>query len=168
MIIKKYKIIKKKYVFQFIYNPNFCITALIGGLVGFVVGGAVGALSGGFIAYHLQFLSGCVTLSWGIDPNIILGIIVGIEIGAGIGAVIIGLLTIFKIYKDAHSLSTFLKKNTQEILFRSLGFSFELATGMGLGAVIFSLKNPGYGTIVGAFVGLIIMLLTSIFKNVSK
>ena len=168
MSIKNYKMIIKKFVFKFIYNPNFYIAALIGGLVGLVVGGGVGALSGGFIAYNLQFLGSCVTLSWGIDPNIILGIIVGIEIGAGIGAVIIALLTISKIYKDTQSFSVLLNKNTQEILLHSLGFSFELATGMAVGAIIFSLKSPGYGTIVGAFIGLIIMLLKSIFKSLIK
>lgn len=155
----------KKYALEFTNNPSIYIAALIGGLVGLGTGGAVGAVSGGFIGHNLQILDSCVTLPWGIDPNMSLGIIIGIGIGAYIGSSIIGLLTIFKIYKKTQSFSTSSNKNTQEILLSSLGISVELATGMGIGTIIGSLKDPGYGSIAGAFIGLIIMLLKSTFKN---
>ncbi len=158
----------KKYALQFINNPNFYIASLIGGLVGLGIGGAVGALSGGFIAYHLKFIDGCVGLPLGIDPNMPLGAVIGLGVGAIIGAAIIGLLTIFKIYKVTKSFSSSSNENTHEIVLHSLRFSLELATGVGVGAIILSLKNPAYGSIIGAFIGLIIMLIISIFKSTTK
>lgn len=168
MSINNYILIAKKYALQFLNNPNIYIAALIGGLVGLGIGGAVGAVSGGFIGYTLHLLGSCVTLPWGIDPNMSLGVIIGVGIGASIGSVIIGLLTIFKIYKKTPSFSTVSNNNTQEILLSSLGFSIELAIGIGIGTLIGSLIDPGYGSIAGAFIGLIIMLLKSIFKNIIK
>jgi hypothetical protein len=169
MSINNYILIAKKYTLPFINNSNLYIAALIGGLVGLGVGGALGAVSGGFIGYTLQFLGGCVILPWGIDPSMALGAIIGMGVGASIGSSIIGLLTIFKIYKNTKLFSTFSNETTpQKILLYSFGFSIELATGMGLGAIVGSLKDPGYGSIAGAFIGLFIMLLVSTFKNIIK
>lgn len=156
----------KKYALQLINNPNVYIAALIGGLVGLGIGGAVGAVSGGFFGHSLQLLGNCVTLPWGIDSSMALGVILGAGIGASVGSSIIGLLTIFKIYKKTKSFS--ISSNTHEIVLSSLGFSLELATGVALGAIIGSLKDPTYGCIVGAFIGLVIMLLASIFKSIIK
>lgn len=158
----------KKYALQLLNNPNVYIAALIGGLVGLGIGGAVGAVSGGFFGHTLQLLGSCVTLPWGIDPSMALGVILGVGIGAGIGSGIIGLLTVFKIYKKTKSFSTSSNENTHEIVLSSLGFSLELATGVALGAIIGSLKDPTYGCIAGAFIGLVIMLLASIFKSIIK
>jgi len=165
MSINHYIIIAKKNAIQFSNNPNVYIAALVGGLVGLGVGGAVGAFSGGFIGYSLKLLGNCISLPWGLDSSMSLGVILGLGIGAGIGAVIIGLFTTYNIYMNTRSHTTFSKETTHKILLSSLGFSIELATGMALGAIIGSLKEPGYGSIVGAFIGLIIMILAFIFKR---
>ena len=165
MSINHYIIVAKKNAIQFSNNPNVYIAALICGLVGLGVGGAVGAFSGGFIGYSLKLLGNCITLPWGLDPSMSLGVILGLGIGAGIGAVIIGLFTTYNIYINTRSHTSFSKETTHKILLSSLGFSIELATGMALGAIIGSLKEPGYGSIVGALIGLIIMILAFIFKR---
>lgn len=168
MSINNYILRAQKNALLLINNPGLYIAALIGGLVGLGAGGAVGAVSGGFIGHTLHILGSCVTLAWGIDPDVSLGVIIGAGAGAISGSVIIGLLTIFKIYKKTQSLTIFSNKNTHEVVLSALGFSIELAIGVGVGALIGCLQDPGYGSIVGAFIGLILMLLVSTFKRIIK
>lgn len=164
-IIKIYRPIAIKFVLEFISNPNIYVAALIGGFIGSLIGGIIGAISGGFIGSGLQLLGNCITLPWGLDPTMSLGTILGLVIGVGAGAATIALLTIFKIYIKTRSLTTFSKETTHEILLSSLSFSIELATGMGIGAIIGGLESPGYGLIFGAILGLLVMLLIIFFKQ---
>ena len=168
MNIKTLFLIAKKRIKKIIYNPNIYVAAVVGVAAGLGMGGAVGAFAGGFIGYTLKLCTVCMANPWGIDPNIILGAGIGFVAGAVVGGGVTGLITIYKIYNKSPKLPVLSRTNIPEVLWSSLRVGVEVAIGMGLGAIIGSLKMPGYGTIAGAVIGVLLMLLTTSLERKPK
>ena len=145
---------------KIVKNPSTYVAAVIGALIGCGIGGVIGAIAGGFIGYDYNLLNGCSVTWAGREPSIAMGSIIGLIAGILIGGGLTVLITIYKIYKKNKSLTILSSDNISETILGSLGVSIEIAIGMGLGAIIGSLKLPGIGSALGAIVGLLLMLFT--------
>ncbi len=167
MSIRDYILQARTFALKMANNPYFYISGFIGALVGLGVGGSVGAVCGGFLGYNLKLLGQCISLPWGIDASMSLGVAMGLGIGAALTAVTIGTLTIIKIFYQTKSYAV-VYDNTQVVILSSLRFSVELASGIGVGGIIGSLANPGYGTFTGGLFGLIVMLIINTCKSALK
>jgi hypothetical protein len=148
-----------------INNPNLYVAAVVGAVVGGLTGGAVGLLSGGFIGYAFKLCNGCMTPIYDINPDIIVGGIVGHVIGTIVGGGITALVSMYKIYKKTQQIPHISSESITPILLRSIFISLEMAIGMGLGAVIGSLKLPGVGSVIGAVIGVGLILFTSTWEQ---
>ena len=146
---------------SFINNPNIYVAAIVGALVGLLTGGAVGLFSGGFIGYAFKICNGCTAPLFEINPDITVGGIIGVVLGAAVGGVITGLITVYKVHKKTRQAPSLSAENIPEILFGAFWISVEISIGMGLGAIIGSLKLPGIGSVLGALMGTGLMLFTS-------
>ncbi|MCL9683452.1 hypothetical protein [Legionella maioricensis] len=150
---------------NFINNPNIYVAAIVGALVGLLTGGAVGLFSGGFIGYAFKICNGCAAPLFDINPDITVGGIIGGVLGAAIGGVITGGVTVYKVHKKTRQLSSLSSENIPEVLFGAFWISIEISIGMGLGAIIGSLKLPGIGSALGALMGTSLILFTSTLEN---
>ncbi len=148
-----------------INNPNIYVAALVGSLIGILIGGAVGVFSGGFIGYAYKICSGCIAPVFDVNPDITVGGAIGGVVGAVLGGVITGLITTYKIHKKTQQLLNLSPENISGVILNAFWISIELAIGIGLGAIIGSLKLPGVGSAVGAFMGLVLMLFTSTLEK---
>ncbi|MFO2977215.1 hypothetical protein SCO70_06600 [Legionella pneumophila serogroup 3] len=162
-----------KTIKNIIYNPNVYIAVVIGALFGGVSGGAVGLFSGGFIGRSFKICMDCPNQLLGLnigvfDLNMVAGAIIGVVIGAALGGVITGLITSFHVYRKPHLPKTVSRDNIHEVLISALWISIEISIGIILGAVIGSLNSPGIGSATGALIGIILMLLTTIWENRAK
>ncbi|WP_128130880.1 hypothetical protein [Legionella sainthelensi] len=77
-------------------------------------------------------------------------------------------ITLFKIYKKTKNYPALSHDNIVQILSASFWINLEIIIGMGLGAIIGSLKSRGVGTLTGAALGLLIIWLTSTLKAHKK
>lgn len=161
------KIIKSFFITikNIINNPNTYVAASVGTLVGLFTGGAVGLFSGGFLGYQSKICNDCIPSVFSITPDIIIGGIIGIVLGGLIGGVISGIITIYKMHNKTLQLPILSPENIRSILFNAFWISAEVSIGMGLGAIIGSLKAPGIGSILGAFMGIMLMLFTSTIEK---
>lgn len=148
-----------------INNPSIYVAALVGAVVGILTGGVVGLFSGGFIGYAFKICNGCAAPLFDINPDITVGAIIGVVLGAAIGGIITGGVTVYKVHKKTHQLPSLSSENIPEVLFGSFWVSIEMSIGMGLGAIIGSLKLPGIGSALGALMGTGLMLFTSTLEN---
>ncbi len=148
-----------------INNPNIYVAAIVGTLTGILIGGAVGVFSGGFIGYAYKICSGCMAPLFNVNPDITIGGAIGGVVGAALGGVITGLITIYKIHKKTLQLPNLSPENISGVILNAFWISIELAIGIGLGAIIGSLKLPGVGSAVGALMGLALMLFTSTLEK---
>jgi hypothetical protein len=166
-IKKRIKIIIKS-LHHFINNPNLYIAAVVGAIIGGVTGGAVGLISGGFIGYSFKICHACVPPLYDINPDITVGGILGLVIGTALGGAITAIVAVYKIHKNTRYLLNMSSEYITQVLLGALGISIEIAIGMGLGAIIGSLKLPGIGSALGAFVGIGLMLFTTTFDNKTR
>ena len=165
MTIKtRIKIIIKS-LHQIINNPNLYVAAVVGALIGGVSGGLVGLISGGFIGYSVKICNGCMAPLYDINPDIIVGGIMGIVIGAALGGVITASIAMYKTHKKTRHLSSLTLDNRTLVLLGAFWISIEVAIGMVLGAIIGSLKLPGIGSVLGAFLGIGLMLFTTTLET---
>ncbi|CEG56354.1 hypothetical protein [Legionella fallonii] len=152
-------------ILSIINNPNIYVAAIIGSLIGILTGGVVGVFSGGFIGYAYKVCSGCMTPLFDVNPDITVGVLIGGVIGAALGGVITGLITVYKIHKRTLQLLNLSPENISAVMLNAFWISIELSIGMGLGAIIGSLKLPGIGSAVGALMGMALMLFTSTLEK---
>lgn len=145
---------------KIITNPNIYIAAFISILIGLGAGGTIGMFAGGFIAYTGTPCTACLPYSLDINLLIPLSMVSGLVLGALAGAAIIGSITVYQIHNtcDVPVLSA---TNIDTVLKEALAVSIELAIGMLLGAIIGSLKQPGYGSLMGALFGMGLILIPS-------
>ncbi len=151
-----------------INNPCVYVAACIGTLVGALSGGAVGFFAGGFIANAYK-MSEELILDWhSLNSPMAFGALIGLLIGGFIGGVFTGSVTIYKIHKRTYQLKMLSHENIAGVILSALYISIEVAIGMGIGAVIGSLKLPGIGSIMGAFVGILLMFFTASLEKTNK
>lgn len=159
-IAKHIKSVKTS-ILNIVNNPNIYVAAIVGSLIGILSGGVVGVFSGGFIGYGYKICSSCMAPLFGVNPDIIVGVVIGGVVGAALGGVITGLITVYKIHKKTLQLLSLSPENISGVILNAFWISIEIAIGMVLGAIIGSLKLPGIGSAIGAFIGMILMLFTS-------
>ncbi len=153
---------------QVVTNPNVYIAALISTLIGLGVGGAIGMFAGGFIAYTKEQCGACLPYMLDVNIMLLLSIISGLILGACAGASIIGSITIYQIHRKFNTLSMVSSATINNVLKETLSVSIELAIGLLLGAIIGSLKQPGYGSLIGALFGISLMLISTSLEKKSK
>lgn len=149
-------------------NPSMYLAAIIGELAGMIVGSVVGAFIGGVIAYQLNLCSTCSSYALGINPGIIFGISMGFFLGATLFGCTIGLISTLKMLKKSDKFADVSQENIMQLLLMVIKQNFELVSGMGVGAIVGSLKTPGVHSIMGAFIGLALMLFTSSLEKKPK
>lgn len=155
-------------ILVFVRNPSIYVAAVIGTLIGVLIGSAVGLASGGFIGYAYNIGAECTSPPQFIDPSIGLGAFIGLFIGGLFGGIFSGAVTMFRIHKKTHHLQILSNENITGVLLTAFYLSIEIAIGMGLGAIIGSLKLPGIGSILGALAGIVLMLFTSTLEKNKK
>lgn len=155
-------------VLNFLNNPSIYVAAVIGTLIGVLVGAAVGLVSGGFIGYSYKICAECVSGLALIDPSISLGAFIGLFAGGVLGGIFSGAVTMIKIHRKTNHLQILSNENITGVLLTAFYISIEIAIGMGLGAIIGSLKLPGIGSVLGAMIGITLMLFTSTLEKNKK
>ncbi|MGL5743298.1 MAG: hypothetical protein ACRCXC_12600 [Legionella sp.] len=133
---------------QIMITPSTYVAAVIVTVLGCGVGGVIGAIAGGFIGHDYKLVTGCTLLWPGLEPSIVFWSMMGLIIGTARGGAIAGLITIYKIYNRNKRLKSLSADTISEIILSSLGVGIEVSVGMGLGAVIGSLKLPGVGSVI--------------------
>ncbi|STX52600.1 Uncharacterised protein [Legionella busanensis] len=158
----------KKWIYQFILNPNLYIAAVFSIFIGGTSGAIIGFISGGFIGYSFQLCGASTGFLFAFDTSIILGSLIGSIIGALCSGVVITSVVLFKIHKKTKNNCNASPENIIQILSLACWMSIEIVIGMNLGATIGSLKSLGIGTGCGAVIGLIMILLIITFKSSPK
>ncbi|WP_131782507.1 hypothetical protein [Legionella gresilensis] len=141
-------------------NPIYYVAAIAGTVPGGISGAIVGAVSGAYLSPLFGFFTGYKDHQFGLDVDIFVGGAFGVIIGSVLGGGFTGSATLLKIYKNKKHVNAISKDNIAEILLPSLSASIELAAGMLVGGIIGSLKSLGFGTVLGAIIATLIILLS--------
>lgn len=166
MIIRLLQTLLNKFI-SIINNPCVYVAACIGTLIGALTGGAVGFFSGWFITNSYKMSELILDLQ-NINPAMGVGALIGLLVGGFLGGVFTGLVTIYKIHKRTSPMKILSHENIAGVVLSSLYISIEVAIGMGIGAVIGSLRLPGLGSIMGALVGIMLMFFTASLEKTNK
>lgn len=149
-------------------NPIYYVAAVAGTLPGGIAGAIIGAVSGIYLSPLFGFFTGYKDHQFGLDVDVFVGGAFGVIIGSVLGGGLTGGVTLLKIYKDKKQVEVLSKDNIAEILLPSLSTSIELAVGMLVGAIIGSLKQLGLGTVLGATIAMLIILLSRPIIDMKK
>ncbi|KTD53762.1 hypothetical protein Lsan_4172 [Legionella santicrucis] len=158
----------KNWIEQLVRNPNLYVALAVSALLGCSSGGAIGFFSGGFIGQSFLLCNNSSNFILNLNPGIMVGALLGLIVGALMGGGITVIITLFKIYKKTKNYPVLSQDNIAQVLSASFWINLEIIIGMGLGAIIGSLKSRGLGTLTGAALGLLIIWLTSTLKAPKK
>ncbi|KTC83442.1 hypothetical protein [Legionella cincinnatiensis] len=158
----------KNWIEQLVRNPNLYVALAVSALLGGGSGGAIGLFSGGFIGQSFSLCNNPSNFVLNLTPGIMVGALLGLIAGALLGGGITITITLFKIYKKTKNYPVLSHDNIVQVLSASFWINLEIIIGMGLGAIIGSLKSRGVGTLTGAALGLLIIGLTSTLKSPKK
>ncbi|WP_115701713.1 hypothetical protein [Legionella sainthelensi] len=158
----------KNWIEKLVRNPNLYVALVISALLGCSCGGAIGFFSGGFIGESFSLCNTPSNFVFNLNPGIMVGALFGLTAGALLGGAITVSITLFKIYKKTKNYPALSHDNIAQVLSASFWINLEIIIGMGLGAIIGSLKSRGVGTLTGAALGMLIIWLTSTLKTYKK
>ncbi|KTD06382.1 hypothetical protein Lgra_3159 [Legionella gratiana] len=158
----------KNWIEQLVRNPNLYVALVVSALLGGISGGIIGFVSGGFIGQSFSLCNSCSGCVLNLNPVIMVGALLGLIAGILLGGGITIAITLFKIYKKTKNYPVLSSDNIAQVLSASFWINLEIIIGMGLGAIIGSLKSRGIGTLTGAALGLLIIWMTSTFNPSKK
>ncbi len=137
---------------QVFRNSQVLIALAIGTTPGVIVGGFFGGYSGVYASKLWHFTLQGLTLPFNMPHELLIFGASGIYVGMVTGGAITGTITALKAFLQADPYQPITDKNILNIAEIYMSFSLRLTCVLATGAALGSIRQPGLGTLVGAFV----------------